>query len=414
MKKILAIALTLVLVSTAISTSFAQEETRQFKDVGPNHWAYEIINEMVEQGVINGHPDGTFRPNDPVQVDQFLKMILMVLSEDKADGSRYWKDDFLDRSDAYTVHELIHGSPGFDFTPGEKNWADPYIEQAQNMGLFGRYNRWNGKFNSSLVREDVAYLLMKTITMFEEEEETNYAMLAETQIKDLQKITDSEDRHHVRQVYMKGLMRGYQDGNFGVGRVVTRAEAVTMLNRILDSNKRDPYLPDLSYYPHAEVPTRNGGIKSIVFPNEHMKKSFDLMLENRDQSPGFTDYATSRVSMIYYENEEQHIKELERAKTLNGAFKSPIMDIQLRYGTGHDKYELSINTADNIWDRHSLAIIPMLHNVLGEDTEKFIQKIEELLPKAKKGELLTLNFTFNDRFVSFQGSGSNQFLYIYF
>lgn len=61
MIKILAIALTLVLVSTAIPTSFAQEETRQFKDVGPNHLAYEIINEMVEQGVINGHPDGTFR-----------------------------------------------------------------------------------------------------------------------------------------------------------------------------------------------------------------------------------------------------------------------------------------------------------------------------------------------------------------
>lgn len=384
MKKILAIALTLVLVSTAIPTSFAQEETRQFKDVGPNHWAYEIINEMVEQGVINGHPDGTFRPNDPVQVDQFLKMILMVLSEDKEDGTRYWKDDFLDRSNVYTVHGLIHGSPGFDFSPGEKSWAQPYIEQSQNMGLFGPYNRWSGKFNTSLVRQDVAYLLMKTITMFEEEEETNYAMLAQTQIMDLQKLTDNLDVHYVRQVYMKGLMRGYQDGSFGVGRVVTRAEAVMMLNRILDNSKRDPYLPDLSFYAHAEVPTRNGGTKSVVFPNEHMEKSFNLMLDNRDQSPGFTDYSVTKVSMIYYENEEQHRQELERIKTLNGSFQSPIMDIQLSYGLTHNRYDLSINTADNTWDRHKAAITPMLHNVLGEDTEEFIKKLEEMIPKAKK------------------------------
>jgi hypothetical protein len=46
-----------------------------FRDVLDGQWYTEYVLRAAELGVISGHPDGTFRPGDGVQVDQFLKMI---------------------------------------------------------------------------------------------------------------------------------------------------------------------------------------------------------------------------------------------------------------------------------------------------------------------------------------------------
>ncbi len=40
--------------------SFAQEE-QTFKDVPPDHWAYDAIEELAKKGYLDGYPDGTFR-----------------------------------------------------------------------------------------------------------------------------------------------------------------------------------------------------------------------------------------------------------------------------------------------------------------------------------------------------------------
>jgi len=34
------------------------------KDVATNHWAYEAVNFLVENGILSGMPDGTFKGND--------------------------------------------------------------------------------------------------------------------------------------------------------------------------------------------------------------------------------------------------------------------------------------------------------------------------------------------------------------
>ena len=35
-----------------------------FTDVKEGQWHYEFIKKMVEAGIVNGNPDGTFKPND--------------------------------------------------------------------------------------------------------------------------------------------------------------------------------------------------------------------------------------------------------------------------------------------------------------------------------------------------------------
>ncbi|MBD2066282.1 S-layer homology domain-containing protein [Leptolyngbya sp. FACHB-671] len=46
-----------------------------FPDVRPDDWASVYIQALAERGIIQGFPDGSFRPNDPVTRAQFAVMI---------------------------------------------------------------------------------------------------------------------------------------------------------------------------------------------------------------------------------------------------------------------------------------------------------------------------------------------------
>jgi hypothetical protein len=412
MKKIITklIVLTLLLTIFPIHVALAETDVIHFSDI-KGHWAEEAVYEMAKQGVINGHADGTFRPNDPVRVDEFLKMILMVLSEEKEDGTRWYKDEYLSRTDAFTKYQ-IHQT-GFNFKPGEKKWAAPYIEEAINLIIVGKYDRWGSDFTSPLTRKWVAYILISTIRGIEEDEELNYTNLARGKIKDLNKVEDRTDMGYILQAYMKGLMRGYQDGSFGVDRIVTRAEAVVMLNRILDETKRDPYLPDLSPYLHAQVPTYHGEMKTIIFPGEKMKEVFDTILENRDKSGGFTHHSSGGVSMIYYKDEAQYQQERQRLSTVNGMFKRAHLEVMLRFITEADAYDLYVSTESEEWLRHKEALLPGLKKLFAQDTDQLVAEIERLLPLAKADKMSNEELSLNGRRVLFQNSQDGESIYIY-
>ena len=46
-----------------------------FTDV-EGHWAYEQIMEYAEKGIVNGDPEGTFRPDDTVTREEFCNIML--------------------------------------------------------------------------------------------------------------------------------------------------------------------------------------------------------------------------------------------------------------------------------------------------------------------------------------------------
>jgi hypothetical protein len=54
----------------------------EFSDVPANHWASGYINVAVDQEIINGYPDGTFKPNQNVTYAEALAMVVRVLGYD--------------------------------------------------------------------------------------------------------------------------------------------------------------------------------------------------------------------------------------------------------------------------------------------------------------------------------------------
>ena len=60
-----------------------------FSDVDELHWANSYIAVMKKSGIINGYPDGTFRPEDNVSYAEFIKMTVEAIGngeEAKAQG----------------------------------------------------------------------------------------------------------------------------------------------------------------------------------------------------------------------------------------------------------------------------------------------------------------------------------------
>ncbi|MEH6943083.1 C40 family peptidase [Bacillus sp. JJ722] len=55
------------------------QSSSKFPDLGTDHFAYDAINTLTSQGVISGYQDGTFRPNDNVTRGQAAAIINRVL-----------------------------------------------------------------------------------------------------------------------------------------------------------------------------------------------------------------------------------------------------------------------------------------------------------------------------------------------
>ncbi|MBO8171556.1 MAG: S-layer homology domain-containing protein [Bacillaceae bacterium] len=64
-----------------------------FKDVEPGHWAYESIQKAVRDGVVDGFPDGTFRPDQAVTEEQFARMTFHTLvTPVDLEADQHWSD----------------------------------------------------------------------------------------------------------------------------------------------------------------------------------------------------------------------------------------------------------------------------------------------------------------------------------
>ncbi len=53
-----------------------QTATSSFSDIHPNDWYISIVETAKNHGIINGYPDGTFKPNDAINRAEISKIIL--------------------------------------------------------------------------------------------------------------------------------------------------------------------------------------------------------------------------------------------------------------------------------------------------------------------------------------------------
>ncbi len=94
-----------------------------FPDVRPSRAGYDAILSLYEEGIINGYPDGTFRPNAGINRAELVKILMLGFHDQKILGET---DCFAD--------------------VGEE-WFAPYVCAAKRLGWIGGYD--DGTFRPS-------------------------------------------------------------------------------------------------------------------------------------------------------------------------------------------------------------------------------------------------------------------------
>jgi hypothetical protein len=130
------------------SVIFAIPANAAFSDVSPNHDNYQAITYLNSKGIIQGYEDGTFKPDQPVNRAEAIKIIILPLYVD------------LQNPDA---------NPFPDITPDM--WFAKYVKKAKDVGVVsgdGVTGNFEGGRNVNLVEYLKMLLLSYKINL------TNY------------------------------------------------------------------------------------------------------------------------------------------------------------------------------------------------------------------------------------------------
>lgn len=200
MKRCLLIFFSLIMIFNLISL---KSYGVTFSDLQKEHWAYNSIMILVEDGVINGYTDGTYKPEREVTRGEFIKLIMVSLYE----GDEYFKTN--------------------NFNLG--HWAYPYaIEAAMSGYLMSDTDISN--MDGAISRKEMVHILAKICIQnnIEKDEIGKSKTFLDTS------SLDEESKIYVDFVTANGLINGYTDGTFKADRTMTRAEVATVINRFIN------------------------------------------------------------------------------------------------------------------------------------------------------------------------------------
>ena len=105
----------------------------RYSDVSAGRWYNNAVSTMTRAGIVNGYPDGTFRPNAPITRAEMAKIIALFA-------------------------KLEPSAERFPDTAG--HWAEPYIRLAAGSG-------WIEGYPDSTFRPDRAITRAETVTMID-------------------------------------------------------------------------------------------------------------------------------------------------------------------------------------------------------------------------------------------------------
>lgn len=272
--------ITAILATATIASSAIPVFASTYSDVSDSHWANSYINKITGLGAFSGYEDGTFRPDNVITYQEFTKTVVgLILNplEDKIEPVE----------DGYEIYKftpaVLSGKEPYDadyrWHHAWDDWAQPYLNFALDKGLIKYDNSimdtedYNfGGPRDEMSRFDMAKLIARTMDYLGEEKIENTDVY-KTALKDYDYIPD-EYKGYVLQAYGKGVLSGYEDGSFHGDRKLTRAEASSVLVRLVDQSMRETKGKRIYMYQGKEI-TWTSPIRDDV-PKEYQVSMSDL------------------------------------------------------------------------------------------------------------------------------------------
>ncbi|WP_162463410.1 ice-binding family protein [Paenibacillus psychroresistens] len=187
--------ITLCLIFSTVGTATAAASVSDIKD----HWAESAISSWVNQSLVVGYEDGTFRPEVKVNRQEFAALV--------------------NRSFVFTEAGTI------EFTDvAQTDWAYSDIAKAKQAGYVTGYPDGTFKPKQEMSRQEVAVTIAKLLAL----KPSTSADL----IKDLSSIP-AWSKGDIGAVMDQAIMTGYPDGTFHPLQATSRAEVIIILDKAL-------------------------------------------------------------------------------------------------------------------------------------------------------------------------------------
>ena len=91
----------------------SSQGTTAFSDVAADHWASGYVNVAQAQQIINGYPDGTFRPENQVAYEEAIKMVVVALGRElEAQKKGGWSQGYLAAASSAGITKNANGTVG--------------------------------------------------------------------------------------------------------------------------------------------------------------------------------------------------------------------------------------------------------------------------------------------------------------
>ncbi|MDQ0088293.1 hypothetical protein J2T12_001699 [Paenibacillus anaericanus] len=162
------------------TTEAAADSQTLFTDVKIDHWAKRDIEQSIGKGYVAGYPGGLFKPDQPIKRDEFVKMVVTAL--------------------------------GLPVETGIGAWYEPYVKVAKETTLYATSDFANNdkEWNTNITRQEMARIAVRATG-----------------------ATTTEDDKWMYLATKAGLITGLGKGELGKDKTTTRAQSVTIIERIL-------------------------------------------------------------------------------------------------------------------------------------------------------------------------------------
>lgn len=270
MKSIKKLASAMIILTLSATAVAFPAEAKTFSDVPQSHWAYSVIDEASDDGIMNGKAAGVFAPNATLTRAEYATMLYNLAPE----------------SD---VMKLVHGSTadnGLYDVDGNAWYADT-VSWAVARGVF-KNNDGSFSPNRTITREEMAVATYEFLHKY-----CDGKFVLDSIYKgftDDAAFSSSANRDKVYILVNNGIIAGKSDGSFDPQGSLTRAEAAAMAVRVADIVASEAPADTLEMSAEAALASGSAQITSD-------EKTFIDLLNNERASAGVHQLKVSPLLM---------------------------------------------------------------------------------------------------------------------
>lgn len=186
MKKIIFLIFTVLIFGTSLA----------YNDINESHWAYKEIENLKEEGIILGYPDGNFYPDKNITYGEFFSILIKTIGSNA------------------------------DVSADSGHWADEYIITAEKKGILNKKEYSIFCPDKQITRREVAKALVNSF------ERSKNAYLEGNKLNNIFIDIDVENHEDTRiaQILSEtGILSGYPDRSVRFNELLTRAELCSLI-----------------------------------------------------------------------------------------------------------------------------------------------------------------------------------------